>query len=57
MHLFEHKYNVIIEIYFEDESIRENIDLLFKLFANGYNLLEPEHSQKYPMLGIDILIP
>ena len=60
MHLFDQGLPIIVEMSFDLDylcSLKDNIDLLFKLFSNGYNLLEPEHSTKNPILSIDFVAP
>ena len=41
----------------EEVKLLSECKLLFKLFTNGYNMLEPEHSQKFIRQQVEILIP
>ena len=49
MHIFEELKSkdetLIIEAWIDDvTNLKENLAKLFKLFGNGYNIMEPEHS-------------
>ena len=63
---------LVIEVYFYEkilmegeeakddqmvENLKNSIGQIMKLVTNGYNLLEPEHSTKYPLQQVEILMP
>ena len=62
---------LVIEVYFYEKIVMEgeakddqmvgnlknSIEQIMKLVTNGYNLLEPEHSTKYPLQQVEILMP
>lgn len=52
----EHLY---LELWFTEKmgSPRDNLQDTLRLLVNGYNLLEPEYSNEFPMVKIDILCP
>ena len=72
MHLFK-KYDgqgvrIIIEAWIFDDienlesskllvSVKCDITKLSKIVCNGYNLMEPEHSQRFTMQKLEILMP
>lgn len=41
----------------QSDKLKADLGMLQKIFINGYNILEPEHSKKYPLQEVDILAP
>ena len=53
--------HIIMETYFEPtdfgQDITNHLTDIVGLIVNGYNLLEPEHCQNFPLVKLDILLP
>jgi len=49
-----------LEVYFDEKEfmpMSNHFSLLLKMLINGYNMMEPEHTQLYPDHNYDILFP
>jgi hypothetical protein len=49
----------VLECFFSDEfgELSKHLPEVLSFIVNGYNLLEPEHSNEFPLVKLDIFIP